>query len=135
MSEPQFMPEVALITAAASSIDRATTHTFVREGCTRFVLGDLNEECLQGTSAELTAMNPAVQVFTGLIDISSESQINDFIRRTVETLGSIHYAVNNAGTTSTPRVRSHELPVESWDKVVDVNLTGNWLYQRAIWGK
>lgn len=80
-------------------------------------------------------MNPAVQVFTAVVDISSESQINDFIRGTVETFGSIHYAVNNAGITSNPRVRSHELPVESWDKVVNVNLRGTWLCQRAILGQ
>jgi NAD(P)-dependent dehydrogenase (short-subunit alcohol dehydrogenase family) len=43
--------------------------------------------------------------------------------------------VNNAGITSNPRVRSHELPIESWDRVVSVNLRGTWLCQRAILGQ
>ncbi|KAL3465082.1 short chain dehydrogenase/ reductase [Aspergillus heterothallicus] len=135
MSKLPSMPGVALITGAASGIGRATAFTFVKEGCTRFALGDLNEEGLQSTSAELKAMNPAVQVFTAVVDISSEVQINEFIQGAVATFGGIHYAVNNAGITSNPRVRSHELPVDAWDQVVNVNLRGTWLCQRAILGQ
>ncbi|KAL2858491.1 short chain dehydrogenase/ reductase [Aspergillus pseudoustus] len=135
MAQTPSMPGVALITGAASGIGRATAHTFLKEGCKRFALGDLNEEGLQSTSAELKNMNPAVQVFTAVVDISSEGQINNFIRGAADAFGGIHYAVNNAGITSNPRVRSHELPVEAWEKVVNVNLRGTWLCQRAILGQ
>ena len=42
----------------------------------------------------------------------------------VKAFGAIHYCVNNAGVTSTPRARSHELSVATWDRVQEVNLRG-----------
>ncbi|KAL3491848.1 short chain dehydrogenase/ reductase [Aspergillus germanicus] len=135
MSSLPSMPGVALITGAASGIGRVTAYTFAKEGCTRFALGDINEDGLETTSAELKAMNPTIKVFTAQLDISSENQINAFIQGAVDAFGGIHYAVNNAGITSNPRVRTHELPVESWDRVVSVNLRGTWLCQRAILGQ
>jgi NAD(P)-dependent dehydrogenase (short-subunit alcohol dehydrogenase family) len=49
----------------------------------------------------------------------------------VKAFGAIHYAVNNAGITSKPRVRTHELETASWDLVQQVNLRGLWLCERA----
>lgn len=49
----------------------------------------------------------------------------------VKAFGAIHYAVNNAGVTSNPRVRTHELETSSWDAVQQVNLRGVWFCQRA----
>jgi NAD(P)-dependent dehydrogenase (short-subunit alcohol dehydrogenase family) len=49
----------------------------------------------------------------------------------VKAFGAIHYCVNNAGVTSTPRARSHELPVAAWDRVQGINLRGVWLKQEA----
>ncbi|KAJ0417890.1 short chain dehydrogenase/ reductase [Aspergillus carlsbadensis] len=135
MSKPPCMPGVALITGAASGIGRTTAYTFAKEGCTRFALGDLNADGLQTTAVGLKAINTAIEVFTAQLDISSEDQINAFIQGAVAAFGAIHYAVNNAGITSNPRVRTHELPVESWDRVVSVNLRGTWFCQRAVLGQ
>jgi len=49
----------------------------------------------------------------------------------VRKFGAINYAVNCAGITSKPRVRTHELTTESWDAVANVNLRGVWLCERA----
>lgn len=65
------------------------------------------------------------------VDIASEVQVDAFIEAGVKEFGAIHYAVNNAGLTSKPRVRTHELPTASWDQVVSVNLRGTWLCERA----
>lgn len=122
---------MALITGAASGIGRATAHVFVREGCTKLVLGDLDDEGLQTVSNELQALNAAVRVVTVVVDVASEEQVNRMIHAAESQFGAIQYAVNNAGITSNPRVRTHELPTASWDQVVSVNLRGTWLCQRA----
>lgn len=122
---------MALITGAASGIGRATAHVFVREGCTKLILGDLYDEGLQTVAKELQTLNAAVRVVTAVVDVSSEEQVNSMIHAAKSEFGAIHYAVNNAGITSNPRVRTHELPTASWDNVVSVNLRGTWLCQRA----
>lgn len=122
---------MALITGAASGIGRATAHVFVREGCTKLVLGDLDHDGLQTVAKELRTLNTAVRVVTVVVDVSSEEQVDSMIHEAESKFGAIHYAVNNAGITSNPRVRTHELPTPSWDQVVSVNLRGTWLCQRA----
>jgi hypothetical protein len=122
---------VALITGAASGIGRATAHTFVQEGCTRLILGDLDYAGLEVVAEELRARNAAVRTVIVAVDVSSEEQVDSFIEAGIKEFGAVHYAVNNAGITSNPRVRTHELPTDAWDRVVDVNLRGAWLCERA----
>ncbi|KAF9889141.1 hypothetical protein FE257_007630 [Aspergillus nanangensis] len=131
MATPSRMPGVALITGAASGIGRATAHTFVKEGCSRLVLADRNATSLQGVCAELKALDASVQTLAVTVDVSSETEVGRLIDKAVERFGAIHYAVNNAGITSPQRVRTHELDTASWDRVVEVNLRGAWLCQRA----
>jgi NAD(P)-dependent dehydrogenase (short-subunit alcohol dehydrogenase family) len=122
---------VALITGAASGIGRATAHTFVKEGCTRLVLADIDGKGLDVVSDELKAMDDSVKTCQVECDVSSEEQVEAMVTKAVEVFGAIHYCVNNAGVTSKPRVKTHELPTESWDAVLAVNLRGVWLCQRA----
>ncbi|KAL3458729.1 short chain dehydrogenase/ reductase [Aspergillus heterothallicus] len=131
MSQKTYMQGVALITGAASGIGRATAHTFVQEGCTRLILGDVNYAGLEAVAAELRTRNPAVRTVLYSVDVSAEDQVEAFVAAGVREFGAIHYAVNNAGITSNPRVRTHELPTGAWDRVLDVNLRGAWLCQRA----
>ncbi|KAL2801949.1 short chain dehydrogenase/ reductase [Aspergillus granulosus] len=122
---------VALVTGAASGIGRAIAHTFVKEGCTRLLLGDVNQDGLSIVSDELRTANPSVEIIARKVDVSSESEVHDFIDAGVSAFGGIHYAVNNVGITSNPRARTHELEISSFDPLVAVNLRGTWLCQRA----
>lgn len=64
-------------------------------------------------------------------DMSKEDDIEKMVEEGVCKFGAIHYCVNNAGVTSNPRVRTHELPVDAWDRVQNINLRGVWLCERA----
>lgn len=122
---------VALVTGAASGIGRATAHTFVREGCTRLIICDINEQGLKAVEKELKALGHNVQIVTRKVDTSSEEEVQALIDAGVEAFGAINYTVNNVGITSNPRVRTHELEASAFDRVIDVNLRGTWLCQRA----
>lgn len=122
---------IALITGAASGIGRAVAHTFVLEGCTRLVLADLNSDGLQTVSDEVKALDSNVQTCLVTCDISVEADVQRMVDEAVRVFGGIHYAVNNAGISSKPRVRTHELEVEAYDRVQNVNQRGLWLCERA----
>lgn len=125
------LPSVALVTGAASGIGRATAFTYASEGCTRLIIVDINAAGLEAVSNELKALDPSIQTCPIVADMSSEEQINAMVQKGVETFGAIHYAVNNAGVSSKPRVRTDELEVKSFDDVMAVNLRGVWLCERA----
>lgn len=118
---------------AVSVIGRATVHAFADEGVTRFVLADVNLSGLETVKAELEKANADAKIQIVLVktDTSVESDVQGMVDEGVKASGAIHYCVNNAGVTSTPRARSHELPMAAWDRVQGINLRGVWLCQRA----
>ncbi|KAK4936558.1 hypothetical protein LTR10_022607 [Elasticomyces elasticus] len=129
---PYSMDGVALITGAASGIGRACAVAFVEEGVKRLILADMNTTGLEETSSSLKTLNPEVETVLTRTDTSSPEDVQKMVDTGVENFGSIHYTVNCAGVSTTSRAGSAELPIEAWDKVINVNLRGVWLCQRAV---
>jgi glucose 1-dehydrogenase len=61
-------------------------------------------------------------------DVSDEAQVQAMFRRMFEAFGTIDILVNNAGLQRDAPF--HEMTVEQWDKVMDVNLKGQFLCAR-----
>ena len=101
------------------------------EGCTRLALADLNSTGLEDVAQELKDSSSDVETCLITCDVSQEDQVQRMVDETVRAFGAVHYAVNNAGISSKPRVRTHELEVESYDRVHSVNQRGVWLCERA----
>ncbi len=122
---------VGLVTGAASGIGRSCAHILVEEGCTRLVLSDLTSEGLETVSEELKKLDSAVETLLFAGDMSSEADVDHMVEEAVAKFGAIHYCINSAGITSRPRLRTHELEVEAFDRVININLRGLWLCERA----
>ena len=116
--------KVALVTGGASGIGRATALTFAREGA-KLVVADMNDEGGQQTVHMITE-NGGEATFVQ-VNVSNAIEVESMISKAVETYGRVDCAHNNAGIGSRPRVLLHELPEESWDRVIDINLKGVWL--------
>jgi NAD(P)-dependent dehydrogenase (short-subunit alcohol dehydrogenase family) len=116
--------KVALVTGGASGIGRATALTFAREGA-KLVIADMNEDGGQQTVHMITEKGGAATFVQ--VDVTRAAEVEAMIHQAVETYGRLDCAHNNAGVSSRPRVVLHELPEESWDRVIDINLKGVWL--------
>ena len=120
----QLSGKVALVTGGASGIGRATALTFAREGA-KLVIADMNIDGGQQTVHMITE-HGGEAIFVQ-VDVSRAAEVEAMISTTVQTYGRLDCTHNNAGIGASPRVRLHELPEESWDRVLGINLKGVWL--------
>ena len=109
-----------VVTGAGSGIGKATAMLFAREGASVAIL-DLNYESVQATAKETGGY--AVQV-----DVSNEDSNAAAIEKAAQAMGGIDGVVNAAGIMIVGPLG--EVPVSSWRRTLDVNLTGTYLTVR-----
>jgi glucose 1-dehydrogenase len=116
----------ALVTGAATGIGRATAVRLAAEGASVVVnhIGDADAGEVVGEIKAAGGRAVAIRA-----DVSDEHQVQAMFARAAEELGGqVNLLVNNAGI-QTP----HELvdmPLDDWNKVIAVNLTGPFLCSR-----
>ncbi len=124
------MPEtlegkVALVTGGASGIGRATALTFAREGA-KLIIADMNEDGGQQTVHMITEKGGDATFVQ--VDVTSATEVEAMISKTVETYGRLDCAHNNAGISSGgQRAFTADYPEDRWHQVLAINLTGVWL--------
>jgi hypothetical protein len=116
-----------VITGAAAGIGRETSLYLAEQGV-RVVVSDIDADGGKAVAEEITAAGGAAEFVA--CDISSEPEVESLIERSVSFLGGLDFAVNNAGFADHPGFL-HDLPVETWDKVVATDLRGTFLCMRA----
>jgi NAD(P)-dependent dehydrogenase (short-subunit alcohol dehydrogenase family) len=111
---------VAVVTGAASGIGRRTAELFVEEGAA-VVVGDRNAPMLAEVQQELGTDRCA----TAVIDVTQEADVAHLVQLARERFGKVDVAVNSAGIGTLGSILEH--PIESWQAVLDVSLTGVFL--------
>ncbi|MCY3838863.1 MAG: SDR family oxidoreductase, partial [Gammaproteobacteria bacterium] len=109
--------KVAIVTGAGRGIGKAIAEAFASEGA--------SVVCSARSVDEIHAVAEAVGGLAIPCDVADESGIRDLINATVDAYGPIDILVNNAGAVA--RLPVHQLPVEDWDHVMNVNLRGLFL--------
>lgn len=120
MSVFDFSDKVALVTGGASGIGRACVEGFAAGGA-RVVIADLNVALGEALVAELQASG-AEALFINT-DVADPAAVSALVQRTLEAFGALHYAVNNAGIEG-DRCPIAETSLDSWHRVIDINLNG-----------
>lgn len=117
--------KVAFITGGATGIGRAATELFAREGATVY-LADVNESLGEAVAAEHREAGLDV-TFTRL-DVTDEDGVRRALDAVVSRSGRLDCAANFAAVTvQGARRPTGEVSIESFDKVVDVDLRGLFL--------
>ncbi|PWA10373.1 short-chain dehydrogenase [Pueribacillus theae] len=115
--------KVAVITGGGGGIGRATAIRFSKEGA-NVMVADMNEETGQET-AQMIRDNGGHAEFLRT-DVTEPEQVEQLVKKAVDTYGKIDIMVNNAGISHI-EAKIPDVPVETWDKVVDVSMKGVYL--------
>ncbi|KAF9888662.1 hypothetical protein FE257_008420 [Aspergillus nanangensis] len=129
MSSQQFYPGVALVTGAAAGIGRAIACAFAREDCRRIVIADRTHDALHQTKNQILSISSEINVLACTVDVSSPEDVERVLKDAIATFGRVDYAVNAAGILGASK-RSHEMSVEEFDSVLQVDYRGCWLCSR-----
>ena len=128
----RFTDRVAIVTGAASGIGKATAARLATEGAT-VLASDITKDALDTSVEEANAAAGASgaggSVVAHVADISDEAQAAGTIEAAISHWGRLDALCNIAGMLRT--VRTHECDLETWNKILDVNLTGTFLMCRS----
>jgi NAD(P)-dependent dehydrogenase (short-subunit alcohol dehydrogenase family) len=125
------MPDskIAMVTGAGSGVGRATAAMLVANGWTVVFVGRRRGPL----DAAVTATAAPERAIAIPCDISDAAQVDELFAEVKERFGRLDLLFNNAGM-SYKSTMIDEIPVEIWNDVVGVNLTGSFLCARAAFG-
>lgn len=121
-----FTGETAIVTGGARGIGRAVAETLGADGAA-VALGDVRTDRLEATTEALR--DRGIDAEAVECDVADREAVTALVERAVERFGGLDILVNNAGIGSQGSVE--ELDPEEWQRVLDVNLTGQFYGIRA----
>ena len=115
-----FENKTAVITGAGSGIGKAIALLHAAAGA-KVVVSDISEKSGQETVEEIKAGGGEALFVKA--DTSKAEENENLVRQAVEQYGGLHIAVNNAGIGG-PLGPLGEYPIDGWEKVISINLSG-----------
>ena len=115
--------KVAIVTGGGSGIGRQMAHGLAEAGAELALCSRKVERC-EEAAAKLPTRALALPC-----DVRDQDSVKAMVARVVHEFGRVDILVNNAGTVW--GAAPEDVPLEGWQKVVDVNLTGVFLCSQA----
>jgi 3-oxoacyl-[acyl-carrier protein] reductase len=121
---------VAIVTGAGQGIGRAFARALAECGAMP-VIAEINEAKAAAVATEI--MDTGGKAFAVTTDIADPASIEEMVEAVTDEFGRIDILINNAGIFSTLEMRPFDqIPLEEWERVLRVNLTGPFLCARAV---
>lgn len=114
------MKQTALITGASRGIGAALAETFAHAGYQLALCCHKSQEQLRGLADQLQKKyHTPVLIFIG--DVGEYAFVEDMVKQTLDTFGSIDVLINNAGISYIGLLT--DMTIDDWNQIVATNLT------------
>ncbi|OIK11466.1 gluconate 5-dehydrogenase [Bacillus sp. MUM 13] len=118
--------KTAIVTGGGRGLGKQIALALAEAGA-NVVVCSRNLEACKEVSSQIVGMGGSS--ISSSCDISSEDDIEKVINDTISVYGTLDILVNNSGTSWLAPV--DELPLDKWQKVMDVNVNGTFLFSKA----
>jgi NAD(P)-dependent dehydrogenase (short-subunit alcohol dehydrogenase family) len=118
---------VAIVTGGSVGLGLQMAEGLAEMGANLVLCARKKERC-QRASEDLQRLG--VQVLALGCDVKEPASIREVVDITVKQFGRIDVLVNNAGTSW--GALAEEMTLEQWNKVIETNLTGTFLFSQAV---
>ena len=122
--------KTVLITGATRNHGRASAIAFAHEGANLLLCTRHSMDLLEETARLVSDSHPRIKVITGQCDVTDEGQVNSFVQKCLDELGSIDVVVNNAAWRA--RGQLLDITLEDWQHAVNVNIHAPFLISKAV---
>jgi NAD(P)-dependent dehydrogenase (short-subunit alcohol dehydrogenase family) len=119
--------KVALVTGASSGIGRATALTFAREGA-RVIVSDVDIVHGEATAEMVRAAGAEAKFVQA--DVGKPADSVALVGAALKLYGRLDIACNNAGIGG-PVAMTADYPLDGWEKVLNINLSGVFFGMQA----
>jgi 3-oxoacyl-[acyl-carrier protein] reductase len=119
--------KVAIVTGGGSGIGRGIAIALAAEGAQVVVCGRRLERT-ESTVSDIQKLGGAAQAIQA--DVSKEEDVDRLVGDVLKSFGRVDILINNAGIAEGGPL--HETGIDTWDRVLDVNLRGPFLMTRAV---
>jgi glucose 1-dehydrogenase len=118
--------QAALVTGASSGIGKAVAIALGDAGANVVVNYVSNPESAEEVAEQIRACGSKAMIYKA--DVSKEDEVKAMYAAMFEAFGTIDILINNAGLQQDAKF--HEMTLAQWNKVIEVNLTGQFLCAR-----
>ncbi|MFP8783878.1 SDR family oxidoreductase [Planococcus plakortidis] len=119
--------KTAIVTGGGRGLGAQIAEGFAEAGA-NVVLCSRKVEACEEVAKQLEAKG--VKTLALACDVTDPQDVRAVVEKTVEAFGTIDILVNNSGASWGAPVS--EMPLEAWDKVMAVNVTGTFLMSQAV---
>ncbi|PIQ87289.1 MAG: 3-oxoacyl-[acyl-carrier-protein] reductase [Candidatus Omnitrophica bacterium CG11_big_fil_rev_8_21_14_0_20_45_26] len=120
--------KVALITGGARGIGKAIAMTMAAQGASP-VLCDIQEPLLQEAREDIKSKT-GQDSLTFVCDVANAKQVEETVKKTLDSKSRIDILVNNAGITRDQLLAT--MSENDWDSVLSINLKSVFLFTKSV---
>src|SRR5215831_8440201 len=117
---------IAIVTGGSIGLGRQMAEGLAEMGANLVLCARKTERCEQAAE-ELRQLGAKTLALA--CDVKNAENVQDVVQETVSQFGRIDILINNAGTAWGAPVE--EMKLEHWNKVMETNLTGTFLFSQA----
>ena len=125
MQEINLQGSKVLVTGSARGLGESFARALVTAGA-QVVISDVLHERGQALAIELGAQAHYVP-----LDLLDPESIQQGVQAAVKAMGGMTGLINNAAITNSGSKMMEDLALETWGRVMDVNVRGTWLVTKA----